>query len=265
MMNVFRIRLSLILLLFYATGFCQTDSIVAKAKFAMQLSEKYLAKQMPIKSHNNLIVMNYLERAYHVRYGANVAQLLASEPVFDDEKMQIAFLKKLYGGKCNCTKAEIMQLNGVAQLMALCINTEIAKPDGKLSDQIWSLSRKEDRDLTHAALGLAWLKEQGKDGVIVHLDSLIKIQVVNLCALAEKEDYSTDTGMEALVALIRLGQSGEIKDEWILKVLAAQNGDGGWSWLRSDNIASHEHSTILAQWILLNYLSNGKVDSKWIN
>lgn len=250
---------------FSINSYGQTDSTAKKASSSIQHSIVYMSKAMPIKSQNNLLLLEYLQRAYNLKYVSDIRQQLNASPQYDDEKEQMRFFRKLYGAKGGFAKQDLLKLSGIFRLMALSINTDVIAPDKELNDLIWSLSMNEDRDLTHAALCLAWLREQGKDGLLKEVDSLYKFQTAKLKSLAETQDYSTDTGLEALAGLIRLGKADAIQPEWIEKIVAAQNADGGWAWIPGDKASSNEHSTILAVWVLTHYLHHGKVNDKWIN
>lgn len=242
----------------------QTDTLQLKADKAIKNSLHFLQSKRPIKSQNLLMLLQYLEKNYGIADDFEVNKYLRQEPVYDDEKEQMKFFGRLYGKKSNFKKEDLEHLTGVVKLMAWSINADRFKPDKTYFDDLWNYSGNLDRDLPHAALCLAWMREQGLDRSIPNSDSLYKLQVKNLLALAEKEDYTNDTGLEALVGLIRLEKSDSIQGTWINKIIDAQNKDGGWCIIPTENGISNEHSTILALWVLVDFKNRGKAVHQWI-
>jgi hypothetical protein len=239
------------------------DTTELKAEKAERGAISYLNKSSIGKSQNLVMIVEYLQRVYGMQSAVNAKKILKSPPVYDDEKEQMKFFAKLYGGHTAIGKNDIVAQKGLIKLMAWSINTELYKPDKEYSEMLWSYSSVKDRNLTHAALCLAWIKEQGAQKYVRDADSLERYQVAQLLALALEEGYSSDTGLEALAGLIRLGRSSLIRPEWIEKIIAAQLPDGGWPILKQETI-SNDHTSLLADWILLDYLHHGKVNSIWI-
>ena len=241
-----------------------TDTLQRSVATAQKKAISFLSKNDRLKSQNLVLIVQYLERAYGIHTSINPNKLLQSLPVYDDEKEQIRFFSKLYGGHANITKKEINAQKGLGQLMAWSINADIYKPDATYSKMIWGYSQAKGRDITHAALCLAWLKEQNMSKYITDVDSLERYQVQELLALAKEEDYSSDTGLEALVGLARLGHSDLIKPEFIARILSAQHKEGSWPLLANEDVSFSEHATLMALWVLLDYYHQGIVKEQWI-
>ena len=241
-----------------------TDSTLSKAAIAQQRAIHYINHSSSLRSQNLLMILQYLHRAYSVQTTVKVEKLLHSPPIYDDEKAQMKFFGKLYGVHTVITKNEIEQQQGLIKMMAWSINADVMKPNQNLSNDLWAYSKNQDRNLTHAALCLAWIREQSATHAIKNVDSLAKLQVQNLTALADREDYTSDTGLEALVGLIRLGYSSLIKPEWINKISASQLLDGGWAIMKEEAPKADDHTTILALWVLADYQKQGQTTVKWI-
>jgi hypothetical protein len=239
------------------------DTTEVKAEKSERSAISYLNKSSIGKSQNLVMIVEYLQRAYGMQSTLDAKKILKSPPVYDDEKEQMKFFAKLYGAHTAINKNDIATQKGLIKLMAWSINTELYKLDKEYSEMLWSYSSAKDRNLTHAALCLAWIKEQGAQKYVRDADSLEKYQVPQLLALAMDEGYSSDTGLEALVGLIRLGHSSLIRPEWIEKIIAAQLPDGGWPIIKDEKI-SNDHTSLLADWILLDYLHHGIANSIWI-
>jgi hypothetical protein len=240
------------------------DTLQPKLIAAQKKAVSFLTQKEHLKSQNLLLIIEYLQRAYDLQISVNATDLLHRAPVYEDEKQQMRYFGKLYGVHNKITKREITAQHGLIQLMAWSINADVYKPDGVYSKEIWRYSEAKGRDITHAALCLAWIKEQHMQKYIANYDSLERYQVLELQTLAQNEDYSSDTGLEALVGLIRLGYSSLIKDEYIVEILNAQLKDGGWPQMTQDDTSSNEHTTILALWVLLNRQHQGIAKTKWI-
>lgn len=240
-----------------------SDTTDIKADKAERNAISYINKSSVSKSQNLVMIVEYLQRAYGLQTSINPGKILKSPPVYDDEKEQMKFFAKLYGGHNMISKTDIASQNGMIKLMAVSINTELYKPDKECSEMLWAYSSGKDRNLTHAALCLAWIKEQGAQKYVRDADSLERYQVAQLLALAAEEDYSSDTGLEALIGLIRLGRSSLIKPEWIEKIISAQQPNGAWPIMKTEP-APNDHASLLACWVLLDYLHKGKVNTPWI-
>lgn len=111
-------------------------------------------------------------------------------------------------------------------------------------------------DLTHAVLATKWAIENG--GLQrAALADLIDLQTAMLIDLIEDESATNDLRMEAMTFLCYSGQSRHIRAEWVQRVLATQNPDGGWYGSGPAKGASHQHITQLGLWFLLEYQTPG--------
>lgn len=241
----------------------QADTLAPHITAAQKNATAFIQQPGALRSHFFALLAEYMQRAYGWQTSLRVADILHSAPVYDDER-GMALFARLHETKSSISCRDIKAQTGLQQLMAWSINASTCKPDKTFSDMLWQYTRSGGRDLTHAALCLAWLQEQGMTTTVENADSLQRYQVASLTSLAQVEGYNTDTGLEALLGLIRLGHSRDIQPEWIAAVLQAQHPDGGWPRTTEANESSDMHATLLALWVLLDYSHEGHTLHPWI-
>ncbi len=242
----------------------QADTLAPHVSVAQKNATTFIQQPGALRSHFFALMAEYMQRGYGWQTSLRVTDILHSAPVYDDERGQMALFARLYNGKSSVPCHDIKAQTGLQQLMAWSINASTCKPDKTFSDMLWQYSRSGGRDLTHAALCLAWLQEQSMTTAVENADSLQRYQISSLTSLAQAEGYNTDTGLEALIGLIRLGRSRDIQPEWIAAVLQAQHADGGWPRTTEANESSDMHATLLALWVLLDYSHEGHAARPWI-
>ncbi len=116
--------------------------------------------------------------------------------------------------------------------------------------------------MTHAVLAWRWMSEleciKDTSGSYVR-----KMNMLNaLREMVNSEGANSDAGIEALAMVAELGYAGTIKWEWITKMCLAQQPDGGWKEKPADGYSS-DHTSILAVWVLLEYLNPAETDDSW--
>jgi hypothetical protein len=102
--------------------------------------------------------------------------------------------------------------------------------------------------LTHAALALIWLRE---NGCRVAEPDFEKRVIRETAALVRADGAVSDLELEAAAMVARLGEARLLPDRFPQEVMAAQHGDGGWAEDGGKTSPSDWHPTILALWFLL--------------
>ncbi len=103
--------------------------------------------------------------------------------------------------------------------------------------------------LTHALLAWVWLRE---NGVTVQMPSDFEEELYREnAALINSDNVVTDLELEAAAFLYLAGQSGLVNSSFAAKVVASQNGDGGWRLTSNAPDSSNWHPSVLALFILL--------------
>ena len=113
-------------------------------------------------------------------------------------------------------------------------------------------------------MALQWLTENECIINKKRMNRMIKNSISLLLSLAQKENYNTDVGIEAMAVLCYSGNYKKVKHFMIDEVLKAQKENGAWAHSHEKNI-SDEHTTILALWFLLEIeYPNHNPSVKWI-
>jgi hypothetical protein len=100
--------------------------------------------------------------------------------------------------------------------------------------------------LTHAALAMQWMRENGCGPVPQGVESY----VVDLMAAGVRAgDATDDLEIERATFLTYLGHPERVPDGFVLDLVRSQNPDGGWSIEAGG--PSNWHPTLLALWFLL--------------
>jgi len=120
---------------------------------------------------------------------------------------------------------------------------------------------KDGYNLTHSLLALQWLKENDcidseKNKKTEEYFIRKSIELIN--SAKEFDDLT----IEAIAFVQYAGYHGLISEKWIQKIIALQQKDGGWKW-SSKHGKTSEHTSVVALWVLLEWLYPGKTIS-WI-
>lgn len=232
------------------------DNCLQKATFYIDKNEKQF------DSHFNLIVLDYIKRAYLFKSNLETEKRLTQKPKYDDEVKQFVYFKRIMNPKFVLKKNELDSLQGIVGLMIRAMYADKYPLSESYEHSIWEFSKYADRNLTHAALSLGWIIENHSELRLKSIDSLIKHQTKLLIELANIENYSSDSGLEALLGLISIKKGAEIKKEWITQIIKDQQNDGGWK-LTNDSNESTFHPTLLAILVLSDYKNNGVRNATW--
>jgi hypothetical protein len=104
--------------------------------------------------------------------------------------------------------------------------------------------------LTHVALAIKWLEENGCDPPSPALRTRV---IKAMAAGVVPDDRLEDTEIERAAFLYYLDRGDLVPRGFIASLLRAQNRDGGWPefWPDTQGGGSHWHPTVLALWVLL--------------
>lgn len=122
--------------------------------------------------------------------------------------------------------------------------------------------------LTHAALALAWFRDNGCEPPVTAAETTAWMD--GLEAIVRTHPLH-DVGLEAAALLAYLGEAGRLPEGHAARVMAAAEPDGGWrpcpdppcdppTGLRPEVAASHWHPTALALWLLLETTTERPAD-----
>jgi hypothetical protein len=105
-------------------------------------------------------------------------------------------------------------------------------------------------ELTHVLLAVIWMQDNGCE--LPLSDSSIRNIYRANAALINNDSVVDDLELEAAAFLYLAGQGGLVQDFFIERVIAAQNGDGGWNISGDDKEDSGWHPTVLGLLLLLH-------------
>jgi len=104
--------------------------------------------------------------------------------------------------------------------------------------------------LPHVLLAWIWVQENSYEWP--KPESFIGNVINSVAALSGEDSPVDDLNLEAAAFLCLAGQQASITNAFVERVLAAQNNDGGWSYLGEEAGDSDWHPTILALLLLLH-------------
>lgn len=118
--------------------------------------------------------------------------------------------------------------------------------------------------LTHAALSLQWLKENGCITDQTRADKLKNLQTELLSKLIVEVEQPSDLGMEAVAVLLYIGGRDKLNPQRITNIINTQLPDGGWPLGKNSAKQAHDHATVHALWALLEYANPKAPATSWI-
>ena len=110
--------------------------------------------------------------------------------------------------------------------------------------------------LTHVILTWCWVDD---NGCALSLPAGFMDSVFDASAAIVNEDPTivSDLRLEAAAFLHLAGQGARVDDAFFERVIASQNGDGGWGESRNQQGRSDWHSTVLGLLLLLHLRAKG--------
>lgn len=110
--------------------------------------------------------------------------------------------------------------------------------------------------LTHVAMAIEWLEENGCDPPSAALRERV---IETIAAGLVPDDRLDDTEIERAAFLYYMDRADLVPRAFLGSLLRAQNPDGGWPefWPDTKGGGSHWHPTVLALWVLLESAGRG--------
>jgi len=208
---------------------------------------------------------HYLQKKFEIK------KLYPSEKILDKLNLygdmliyHNAFLYRLVDKSFSVSKEQLKHefYNIMSELMLKSAYCDLYPVDNNFLNILEGEAIKGKYNLTHALLSLQWLKENGcvnKEDVKNLEQSLIAKHI----ELIESADEFDDLTIEAVAFVQYCGYHHLVKEEWIQKIIAIQQKDGGWKW-NSKNNNTDTHPSISALWSLLEWQYPEKT-ARWIN
>lgn len=130
---------------------------------------------------------------------------------------------------------------------------QLPVPDGYES-LLREMIAKGGYELTHVAMAIAWLDE---NGCVPHLPALREEVTEKMAAGVRSDGRFDDLEYESAAFLYYLGRGDLVPRDFPVSLLEAQNADGGWAenWPGTDS--SNWHPTAFALWVLLESEGRG--------
>ncbi len=105
--------------------------------------------------------------------------------------------------------------------------------------------------LTHVMLTWCWAKDNGC-GVLLPEGFMDGVFRASAAIINDDPAMVSDLRLEAAAFLHLVGQGARVDDVFIERVMASQNGDGGWGHSRDQRGRSDWHATVLGLLLLLH-------------
>jgi hypothetical protein len=104
--------------------------------------------------------------------------------------------------------------------------------------------------LTHTLLACVWIQENGCEGLLP--EGFVERVYHATAALIDSDSVVTEVELEAAAFLYLGGQGELVPNTFVDRVIAVQNGDGGWLRSADTSGSSYWHSTVLGLLLLLH-------------
>ena len=242
----------------------ESTSLRDSVTVAVQRTERYFAKtNKDFNSQLLLVLAAKVEQLYACKTQLTIVSKLNKPPVFDDEKTSIIFLKRILGKKEKLTREQLNAKQGLEKLLNWSLAADVFRIDKEYAALLNNQSQFPDRNTAHTSLCLAWLRDLNQLRYLPNSDSIICRHVALMTTMLHREPIASDNQLEAMMALMVLQQQALISDSIIAAVIRHQNRDGGWAFEQVGNAPSHAHPTLLAYWVLQDYLHAGTKLAKW--
>lgn len=166
---------------------------------------------------------------------------------------ELAVYMRIVDAEALVTTEEIEELTSpIDRLLAAALHCDyLPLPDAYL-ENLGTATRAGGYALTHAVMATKWAVENG--GLKPdQLADLTRLQTKLLIDLIEQETSNNDLRIEAIAFLYYSGNGQHVREEWVRQVVATQNPDGGWSQTTASKGKSHQHTTQLGLWLLLEH------------
>jgi len=139
-------------------------------------------------------------------------------------------------------------VRGLDRLTVLALYCDQAPPPADYTALLEKGRAEGGYALTHAALALIWLRENGCRVVEADFEKRV---IRETAALVRADAAVSDLELEAAAMVARLGEARLLPHRFLEEVIAAQHEDGGWAEDSGKAGPADWHPTLLALWLLL--------------
>lgn len=230
---------------------------------------QYLFKQYQINnfpSYNMRLLWKFCHDFYQDTTNWLPHNLLDFKPIYNEDLPVEKFFQPLIKPNFKPDTTALIRFyqntHPIEQAMLWGIYPNLLKWNANL-DKIWSelttmdcFSSKEIRDIAHLLLPYFWITKYWKTShpTLKNMEKDFPIFKAQLLKYLPVVGIATDTGMEGLLACCFMNYHKDIPKSWIIQLTQQQQSDGGFqaeAAARQSNI----HTTLLAYWIALEFLS----------
>lgn len=229
----------------------QQDSVT----LALQRGMHWLEHKGTTLSPYTAVFIPYLERRYGVTFRIPVEEIMLKRLKSGDEKVEIPILQALLGPVDKSALTPFDSLQAYQQTMFYAIYHKGKGPVKKYYQLIDSFDLDSmGYGITHTPLSLCWALERNCIRPDRHYQRRYQRQARLLLQLIRLHTHTDDLRIEAMAIASDL-LDNRMDDACLHDLLRAQKEDGGWNFWGPGNPkeASHEHTTLLAVWTLLDH------------
>jgi len=202
-------------------------------------------------SLSTLVVVRYLERQFGLEpFPAALAP---------GGEAQMRFFGRLIDPSLTLSAEDLAPLSELEGTNALAIHCDRVPLPADYLERLRKLASGGGRRLGQAFLPLIWAVDNG----CIRFESARALAAENRAALAEEaeRDFERLEGVLAIVFLQRFGFAEDVKPEWIARLLAGQNADGGW--VKEEAKDCDFRRTAVALMVLLAHDNPGRAWLPW--
>lgn len=220
---------------------------------------------------NAALVLHFLNRKFNLGKQYAFSNYYTKYPITDPRGKA---LERMVNPNATATKADFGSHYPGTSMVDNLANTSYMMNCALMCDKIplpddyFALLQQQTRldryFLTHAALSLQWLTENGCITKQAEATQLKNLQIELLAKLIVEVDEPSDLGMEAIAVLLYIGGRNKLDPNWINSLLKTQLPDGGWPLGKSSATKSHDHATVHALWALLEYANPNAPATSWV-
>lgn len=218
-------------------------------EISLAKAERYFVLRSKEVSPAQLLLLNYLERAYNIspQLGYEINPVTIPQEDSEHFKAEVNNLMRIVD-----PKKTVISLGNSPTSVAIAVNCDRITPPVDYQQRLVREVGQGGYKATHAALSVHIMKELrcplGED--LRKLDTQLAEKLVTISTSTET---IPDLRYEATAFLLLLGHGNQVQQAWIDTIMKEQRSDGGWFAGIPDEQTSHEHASVLAYWILLQY------------
>ncbi|HRI27070.1 MAG TPA: hypothetical protein PK239_12760 [Chitinophagales bacterium] len=245
------------------------DKEAAKAAISKGLAHIDALTQ-PIEP-NAALVLHYLQRKFSLNQKYAFTHFYPTYPIAGPKGKA---MERMVNPNATATLADLGERRKGATLLDNLSNTSYMMNCALMCDKIplpddfFDLLEQQtllDRYfLTHAAMSLQWLQENNCLTEPNNAQQLKTKQHELLVKLIVNLGKPTDLQMEAIATLLYTGGQNLLQKSWIDAIIKSQLPNGGWALGDFSTDKPHNHATVHALWVLLEYVYPTAPQTNWI-